>query len=197
MLPRSNAGFTLLEIIVALAIAAAGIAAVAKYTASAAEVSYQTEERMLAVWAAGNRLAELRITRAWPAPGSYQQQVDMGGRSWYLTETVGETGRPELRRVEVVVYTDPERGSREFSLQGYLSLYVPPEQAAAAPEGEEGPEGSDSEDSETEDSDSEQEGAEDSQPDDGTNPPEDQEQTVESPPEGGPPEGDEDEGGAQ
>lgn len=137
---RIDGGFTLLEIIVALAIAAVGIAAVAKYTASATVVSYETEQRMLAVWAAGNRLSELRITRAWPAPGGSDQQVDMGGRTWYLTETISETGQPDIRRVDVQVYTDPQRGEREFSIHGYLARNVPPEQAV--PEDPEDPGGS-------------------------------------------------------
>lgn len=144
---RSERGFTLLEIIVSLAIAAAGIAAVARYTASAADVSYETEERMLAIWTAGNRLSELRISRAWPAPGSYEQQVEMGDRSWYLTETVSGTGLPDVRRVVVIVYTDPDRATREFSLSGYLARYVPAEPVADTQSGDSGASGGDGDDS--------------------------------------------------
>lgn len=137
----ADAGFTLLEILVALAIAATGIAAVAKITASAADVSFETEKRMVAVWVAGNRLSELRVSRAWPSLGTFDHKVDMGGRSWYVTDTVSETERPDLRRLQVTVFTDPERGAREFSLQGYLARYAPPEEAPEAPaEGEETPE---------------------------------------------------------
>lgn len=130
---RTERGFTLLEIIVALAIAAAGIAAVAQYTATSADVAHETEQRMLAVWTAGNRLAELRITRAWPSPGGYDQQVDMGGRTWYLTESVDETDLENIRRVDIDVYTDPEHDNREFGLYGYISRYQPPEEVV--PEG--------------------------------------------------------------
>lgn len=132
-------GFTLLEIIVALAITAVGIAAAARYTVSASTVAFETEQRMLAVWTAGNRLSELRIERAWPPPGVHNRQYDMGGRTWYLTETVSDTDQPNLRRVDIVVYADPDQAVREFSLYGYLARYLPPEELGPQGPGGGGP----------------------------------------------------------
>jgi general secretion pathway protein I len=126
----AEGGFTLLEIVIALAIAALGIAAVAKATGSAATVADETRERMLAVWVAGNRLSELRITRAWPAPGGYDAVRNMGGRSWYLTQTVSPTGNEDVRRVDIDVYSDARRSNREFAVHGYLARY----REAEAPE---------------------------------------------------------------
>lgn len=122
-MPRAERGFTLLEIIVALAIAVLGIAAVAKATGGAATVATETRERMLAVWVAGNRLSELRITRAWPPPGRYDMVRSMGGRTWYLTQTVSGTPDEDLRRVDVAVYTDPDRDERELELYGYVARH--------------------------------------------------------------------------
>lgn len=123
-MPRAERGFTLLEVLVALAIAALGIAAVAKATGGAATVAGETRERMIAVWVAGNRLTELRLTRAWPPTGSRDLVRSMGGRSWYLTQTVAPAGDDDdLRRVDVVVYTDAERRDREFAVHGYVARY--------------------------------------------------------------------------
>jgi len=120
-------GFTLLEIIISLAIAALGIAAVAKATGSAATVAAQTRERMVAVWVAGNRLSELRIQREWPELGARDTQATMGGRSWYVTRVVAETDNEAMRRVEIEVYLDSERTSREYALHGYVSRYERPQ----------------------------------------------------------------------
>lgn len=130
---REARGFTLLEIIVALAIAALGIAAVAKATGSAATVAAETRERMVAVWVAGNRLSELKMTRAWPEPGSHDVTRTMGGRTWYLDQIVSETGVESIRRVEVVVYTDPELSRREFSVAGAITRFDPDADAPAGP----------------------------------------------------------------
>ncbi|MGA8259237.1 MAG: type II secretion system minor pseudopilin GspI [Arenicellales bacterium] len=123
--PSSN-GFTLLEIVIALAIAALGIAAVAKATGSAATVADETRSRMLAVWVAANRLAELRITRAWPAPGTSGSTSTMGGRTWYLSQTVSKAEEDDLRRVDISVYTDARLRNREYEVFGYVAKYEPP-----------------------------------------------------------------------
>lgn len=130
-MPRAERGFTLLEIVIALAIAALGIAAVAKATGGAATVAAETRERLLAVWVAGNRLSELRITRAWPDTGNTDLVRSMGGRSWHLTQTVVETPDDDVRRVSVEVYTDAERADREFVVHGYVARYRTAEELGA------------------------------------------------------------------
>lgn len=132
-MPRTERGFTLLEIVIALAIVALGIAAVARATGGAATVSAETGERLLAVWTAGNRLSELRITRAWPAPGSGDQERTMGGRTWYLTETVSDTPTEDVRRVDIEVFADSEREEVEFELYGYIARYRTTEELGGAP----------------------------------------------------------------
>lgn len=137
-MPRAERGFTLLEIIIALAIAVLGIAAVAKATGGAATVATETRERMLAVWVAGNRLSELRITRDWPGTGSNDMVRTMGGRTWYLTQTVTATPDTDLHRVEITVYTDPDRDVRELEMHGYIARYrTPAELGAGGQVGEE------------------------------------------------------------
>lgn len=124
---KAEGGFTLLEVIIALAIAVLGIAAVAKATGGAATVAGETRERMLAVWVAGSRLSELRITRAWPAPGGRDEVRTMGGRTWYLSQRVTGTGDEDIRRVDIEVYTDERRTNREYQAFGYVARYRPPE----------------------------------------------------------------------
>jgi general secretion pathway protein I len=144
-MPRAEHGFTLLEVVFALAIAVLGIAAVAKATGTAATVAGETRERMLAVWVAGNDLSELRIARAWPVPGSRDTVRTMGGRTWYLTRTVSTTQVEDLRRVDITVYTDADRSAREFDMYGYVARYRTPEELGVVPETEQEPESSDEE----------------------------------------------------
>lgn len=130
---RAERGFTLLEIIISLAIAALGIAAVAKATGGAATVTSETRERLTAVWVAGNQLSELRIARSWPAAGNYESAQSMGGRTWYLTQTVSNTEVADLRRVDIGVFTDPDHDNQEFELTGYIARFRTPEELGAVP----------------------------------------------------------------
>jgi general secretion pathway protein I len=100
-------GFTLIEILVALAVFA--VVAVTVYTRGG-EVIRQTgalEERVIATWLADNEMALLRMARRAandPLPtGSETREVVMASRRWDVTRRVADTTHPWLRRVEVEV----------------------------------------------------------------------------------------------
>jgi len=117
---RAEGGFTLLEILVALAIVVTGIAAAVQAAGVIVDQTGNLESRMLSSWVASNRLAELRLSRSWPGPGGYQGAAVQGGRDWYYTEQVTETSDPDLRRVDLLVYEDAARRRESASLFGYL-----------------------------------------------------------------------------
>jgi general secretion pathway protein I len=64
---RRPAGFTLIEILVAVAILAVALAATTRAASIATDGAMETRERLLATWAAENRLAELRARKVFPA----------------------------------------------------------------------------------------------------------------------------------
>jgi general secretion pathway protein I len=108
--PHST-GFTLIEVMVALAILALGMMAVSKalndYTVAATYV----EEKTLASWIATNKLTELSIAPTWPSIGDYEEDVEFAGQQWRCEIVVEETPVANLHRVDVSVrlLADPER----------------------------------------------------------------------------------------
>jgi general secretion pathway protein I len=111
-MPRARAaGFTLIEVMVALAIVALGMMGIIKaindYTVAATYV----EEKTLASWIATNKLTELSIAPTWPAVGDYDEDVEFAGQQWRCEIVVEETPVTNLHRVDVSVrlLTDPER----------------------------------------------------------------------------------------
>lgn len=101
-------GFTLIEALVALAILA--VALTGTYRASAATIGFGEDfrQRLLAGWAADNRIAEIRAYREFPAVGQRWLEAEQGGQRFHLLQEVSATPNALFRRVEVKVF-DPQR----------------------------------------------------------------------------------------
>jgi general secretion pathway protein I len=99
-------GFTLIEVLVALAIVAvtlaAGLRAAGSVTYSAQRVTEITE----AQWCAENQLAELRLMRQFPGVGDGDFECEQLGRTYKGTLRVRPTPNPNFRRVDAIV-NDP------------------------------------------------------------------------------------------
>jgi general secretion pathway protein I len=96
-------GFTLIEIIVAVAILAVAMAALitgmARYAANAAAL----REKTVALWVAHNRLTEIGLEPGWPDLGASDGDVEMAGIEWRWDVTVAETPDPRVRRIDIDV----------------------------------------------------------------------------------------------
>ena len=109
-------GFTLIEVLVALAIVTLGMAAVlATLTSSAQSVSY-LRDKTFANWVALNQIALVRLSGQRPAPGKSDGDADFAGRKWHWQQEVSATEVPGMVRLDVSVRpadvdsTDSDRG---------------------------------------------------------------------------------------
>ena len=96
-------GFTLVEILVALAVLAIALTAAAHSVGSAAVTTAALRERMLARWVAEDKLAELELRREWPALDTKEGDAEMGGRKFHWIQETGVTPVTRMRRVELSV----------------------------------------------------------------------------------------------
>tara|TARA_R110000796_G_scaffold49077_6_gene117475 strand:+ start:6161 stop:6544 length:384 start_codon:yes stop_codon:yes gene_type:complete len=120
MTPAANsndAGFTLLEVLVALAVLAVG--AVSLLTATQTHVSRisDIENRTVARWVADNRLVALRIDMQQP------DVVDMLGQRWGVVVSRTETEDPDLQRVDIAVALSSNTRDL-FKLTGFIDKAV-------------------------------------------------------------------------
>lgn len=96
-------GFTLVEVLVALIIVAAGAGAVLAALNTAAGSATYLRERSFASWIAANRIAETRLQTAPAQNGKREGELDYAGQRWAWREEILDTEIPGLRRVEVSV----------------------------------------------------------------------------------------------
>lgn len=96
-------GFTLIEVMVALAIAALALGAVAAAISQMIESATAMERRTYASWIAQNRIAELRLANVVPEVSEDSDEVEYAGREWTWHSKISETGVENLFRVDVDV----------------------------------------------------------------------------------------------
>jgi general secretion pathway protein I len=99
-------GFTLIEILVALAIVAVALAAGMRAVAQSTDSATSLKQRTLALWVAQNRLAAAQLATPWPAPGIRDGEASQAGARFVWRENVSGTPNPAFRKVEIVV-ADP------------------------------------------------------------------------------------------
>jgi general secretion pathway protein I len=104
-------GFTMIEVLVALAIIAVALAASLRAVGMLANDEAELHRRLLAGWSADNALAELHLTRVWPELGEQTFDCSQGNLPLTCTERVSATPNPLFRRVEVSVTTPGRAGS--------------------------------------------------------------------------------------
>jgi general secretion pathway protein I len=97
------AGFTLMEVLVALAIVAFGMAAVLTTMTSAADSTYYLRDRSFAEWVALNRIASVRLTPQLPKPGKTTGEVEFANQRWHWQQEVLPLPTPGMWRIDVSV----------------------------------------------------------------------------------------------
>ncbi len=95
-------GFTLLEVLVALAVVALGLSAAFTAMGQSSRSAEQLRVRTLASWAAADALTSLRLANELPG-GEPARQEEISGRLWWVEYRVQETAFEVLRDVEVRV----------------------------------------------------------------------------------------------
>ena len=116
-----QSGFTLLEVLVALSIAAIGLAAVSRALYQNIEVADRLSQKMVGTWVASNHLSELQINREYLSGGSTTDTATMAEREWFIQSEYTPTGDNQIVRVDVSVYEDQDRDRPAAKIFGFLA----------------------------------------------------------------------------
>lgn len=99
----ASSGFTLLEVLVAVAIVALGLSGVLATINSMVGSSAYLRDKTLANWVAQNHITELRLEPDWPDLGKSTDDAEMAGQDWHISTEVTATPVEQLRRIDVTV----------------------------------------------------------------------------------------------
>src|SRR3989442_243506 len=113
-------GFTLIEVLVALAVIAIALTAIMQNFGQGVDTTVALRERTIALWVAQNRLALHYVNQDWPSADTSDGKVEMAGRDWYWRERVVTTPEPDIRRIEIEIRVAPNREAAAH-LVGFLS----------------------------------------------------------------------------
>ena len=118
---RRQRGFTLIEVMVALAIIAIALGALLNSAGTqTASVGY-LKQKTFAHWVAMNTLSEIRISKQFPELGVKKGDSDMAGHTWYWTRTTRATEDKNARQIEIRVFADAAREQPLSRLIGYAT----------------------------------------------------------------------------
>jgi general secretion pathway protein I len=118
--PEIERGFTLIEVLVALAVIAIGLVAVLTVAARSGRVDFELQQRTFAAWVASNQIERMRLTPTWPSIGTSDGKVTLAGRDWHWKAIVAKTADPDLRRITISVATAAAPDDSITQLLGFL-----------------------------------------------------------------------------
>jgi general secretion pathway protein I len=121
MLDHRSRGFTLVEVVVALAIVAIGMLAVFKTIGDTVHNITDLRDRTFAAWIADNRITEIRISGEMPSVDETTGELEFAGRRWSWVTNVSQTQVAGLRRIDVSVRReDDTEDSALVKLSGFV-----------------------------------------------------------------------------
>jgi general secretion pathway protein I len=123
-MPKSHhadrAGFTLIEVLIALAIVSIALMAALRASGQGATNVSELRARLLAGWVAENRLAEHRARGEWLSPGIRRGTERQAGIDFSWREEVTATPNPSFRRVDIYIHATPAEPHVLAHLAGFV-----------------------------------------------------------------------------
>ena len=119
---QAQKGFSLIEVLIALAVLAFALTALMNTAGSAARNTAHLQEKTFAHWVAMNKMAELRLSGTFPKIGVKEGKSEMVGREWRWEVKTLATPEKNMRRVDVRIRRpeDPKETSLTL-VTGFLS----------------------------------------------------------------------------
>lgn len=114
-------GFTLIEVLVALAVIGIAMAAAVRATVGVADSADRLKRHLAGGWVAQNQLNSYVARGVFPPLGVREGRAQQAGLDFRWREEVSETPNAAFRRVEVRVYADPRADYADAVVVGFIA----------------------------------------------------------------------------
>ncbi|MGB9430219.1 MAG: type II secretion system minor pseudopilin GspI [Gammaproteobacteria bacterium] len=118
-------GFTLIEVLIALAVLAIGMIAVISTAGTSTRQAAELRDETFAHWVAMNELTTLRLAPAWPDIGTQKGTAEMAGQKWNWQATASTTSDPDLLRIDIDVSSALAPAAVITGLTGFMGRPQP------------------------------------------------------------------------
>ncbi|HYP68014.1 MAG TPA: type II secretion system minor pseudopilin GspI [Thiobacillaceae bacterium] len=108
---RRVRGFTLLEMLIALAIVAIGLTAALRASGVGIEGVGEYRNHMLALWLAQNIVTERTARQEWPAADTTTSEEEFANHRFVVRQEIKATPNPRFERLDVMI-ADREEPAR-------------------------------------------------------------------------------------
>lgn len=116
------AGFTLLEVMVALVIFSICATTLIKQSGISLRQTHSLETRTLANWIASNELERLRL-EGFPKIGNNSREIQYANRQWQIERRITSTNNPDLHRAVIQVSELSHDKTYDHQLIGFLGRH--------------------------------------------------------------------------
>lgn len=113
-------GFTLIEVMFALAIVATAIAALVHAGVNYSSNANYLRDKTFARWVASDKLTELRVKGDWPELGKDEGEWQLAGQTWYWRVLTDAVEDPMLRQVTIQVRKKQSASGALSTLTAFL-----------------------------------------------------------------------------
>jgi len=121
--PTTSTGFTLIEVMVALAIIAIALASLIKASGSHTQSASYLKNKTLAHYVAMNEIAQIQIDKSWPNIGEQKKSTEMAGHEWFWTRSVEKLNDDNdyIRSLKFKVYLGEDRKRSLAQVETYIA----------------------------------------------------------------------------
>lgn len=120
MSAKSEKAFTLIEIMVALAIIAITMGAIIENTTASTRNAQYLQDKTIASWVALNQIALVRARRQWSNASNKKGSVEMANQQWIWKMQIVKTSDINLRRLNIEVYSEDDDDQPLATMTSFL-----------------------------------------------------------------------------
>lgn len=131
---KGQAGFTLLEVMVALAVLAIAMGAIIGIATQSVNTVGQLRDQTFAGWVALNKINELMLSPdSWPNEGGRQGSVELANHTWRWEAKFQKTDDADLARLDMTIRRGDANGPALTTLTAFKSRPLVEQPDAANP----------------------------------------------------------------